>query len=86
MCLPTVKTSFTTENSMVSELVSTGSLKFGVSLKHFIVFAKPLPQLLRTNSSLLFLFETRIVIITDVIITDELANNNNCNVFNHVIV
>ena len=81
MCLPTVKTSFTTENSMVSELVSTGSLKFGVSLKHFIVFAKPLPQLLRTNSSLLFLFETRIVIITD-----DLANNNNCNLFNHVIV
>ena len=34
---------------IVSELVSTGSLKFGVSLKHFIVFAKPWLQLLRTK-------------------------------------
>ena len=63
---------------IVSELASwTGSLKFGVSLKHFIGFAKPWLQLLRTNSSLLFLFETRVVIITGVLITDELANNNN---------
>ena len=37
-------TSFTTENSLKSSV-----LKFGVSLKHFIVFAKPWLQLLRTK-------------------------------------
>ena len=35
---------------ILSELVSTGLLQFGVSLKHFIVFAyKPWLQLLRTK-------------------------------------
>ena len=34
---------------IVSKLVSTGSFKFGVSLKHFTVFAKPWLQLLRTK-------------------------------------
>ena len=34
---------------IVSELVSTGSLKFSVSSKHFLLFAKPWLQLLRTK-------------------------------------
>ena len=47
MCLPTVFNFlyYWKLIKIVSELVSTGSLKFGVSLKNFIVFAKPWLQL-----------------------------------------
>ena len=71
MCLPTVFNFlyYWKLIKIVSELVSTGSLKFGVSLKHFLVFAKPDFNFKEQNKTHLFCF-----LQDGVKITEELAN------------